>query len=226
MKSKKSFLSLLLLILISSSIFAQETSKVTVDFGADLASRYVWRGLEFSDSPVIQPYLEFSYNNLTVGAWASYETGGQVVGQEFDLYASYALGDFSIGFTDYSFPVDGLTDNYFQIKTHVGEVVLGYDNTDKFPLTVTAAVNVYNDDQNSIYAEVGYPFSVNNIDLNLFVGGGNELYTTDQEFSVINFGVSASKEVTITEKFSVNTTASVIFNPDTSDAYFVFSLSL
>ena len=28
--------------------------------------------------------------NITLGIWASYETGGQVVGQEFDFYASYS----------------------------------------------------------------------------------------------------------------------------------------
>jgi len=209
-----------------NSGFAQEKSKVTVDFGADLASRYVWRGLEFSDSPAIQPYIEFTYDNLTVGAWASYETGGQVVGQEFDIYASYALGDFSLSFTDYSFPVDGATDNYFQMKTHIGEIMLGYDNTDKFPLTISAGVNIYNDDEHSVYTEIGYPFKIKDIDLNLFAGAGNEQYTTDQDFKFTNVGFSATKELTISPSFSVNTTASVIFNPDSSDAYFVFILSL
>ncbi|PCI35113.1 MAG: hypothetical protein COB60_04395 [Flavobacteriaceae bacterium] len=226
MKTNKYYVSLLLIILMFNSSFAQESAKVNVDFGADLASRYVWRGLEFSDSPAIQPYLEFSYKNLTLGAWASYETGGQVVGQEFDIYASYALGDFSIDFTDYSFPVDGMTDNYFQMKTHIGEIMIGYNNTDKFPLTVKAGANIYNDDQNSVYTEIGLPFKIKNIDLNVFAGAGNEQYTTDQEFKVMNFGLSASKQVTITPKFSMNTTASIIFNPDTSDAYFVFIVSL
>jgi len=226
MKVNKYFLSVLIITLFFNSSFAQDKAKVTVDFGADLASRYVWRGLEFSDSPAIQPYLEFNYKNLTLGAWASYETGGQVVGQEFDIYASYALGDFSVSFTDYSFPVDGMTDNYFQMKTHIGEVMIGYDNTDKFPLTVTAGVNVYNDDENSIYTEIGLPFSIKNVDLNLFAGAGNEQYTTDQDFKIINVGISASKELEVTPKFSMNTTASVIFNPDTSDAYFVFIVSL
>ncbi|PCI00884.1 MAG: hypothetical protein COB81_08140 [Flavobacteriaceae bacterium] len=226
MNTNKYIASLLLIILIFTSSFGQEKSKIAVDFGADLASRYVWRGLEFSDSPAIQPYLEFNYKNLSLGAWASYETGGQVVGQEFDIYASYSLGAISISFTDYSFPVDGATDNYFQMKTHIGEIMIGYDNTDKFPLTVSVGANIYNDDQHSIYTEIGYPFNIKNIDLNLFVGAGNEQYTTDQDFDITNFGISASKEVTITEKFSVNTTASIIFNPDTSDAYFVFMLSL
>ncbi|PCH75861.1 MAG: hypothetical protein COB98_07925 [Flavobacteriaceae bacterium] len=226
MKIKKYIASILLITLLINSSFAQESSKIGVDFGADIVSRYVWRGLELSDAPAIQPYLEFSYNNLTLGAWASYETAGQVVGQEFDIYASYSFGNFSINFTDYSFPIDGATDNYFQMKTHVGEIMVSYDNTDKFPLTITAGANIYNDDNNSMYVELGYPFSIKKVDLNLFVGGGNELYTTDQKFDIINFGISANKDLTITPTFSVNSTASIIFNPDTSDAYFVFTLSL
>ena len=54
-------------------------------------------GVEFSDSPAIQPFAEISTGNFTLGVWASYETGGQVVGQEFDFYASYAIGAVSIG---------------------------------------------------------------------------------------------------------------------------------
>ncbi len=226
MKTYKYYASLVLITFMFTSNFAQESTKVTVDFGADLASRYVWRGLEFSDSPAIQPYIEFSYRNLTLGAWASYETGGQVIGQEFDIYASYAFGDFSIDFTDYSFPVDGLTDKYFQIKSHIGEIMIGYDNTDKLPITIKAGANIYNDDKHSIYTELGLPFKIKNIDLTVFTGAGNEQYTRNKNFKLMNFGLSASKNIAITTAFSINTTARIVFNPDTSDAYFVFVLSL
>ncbi|MBL4746882.1 MAG: hypothetical protein JKY08_11020 [Flavobacteriaceae bacterium] len=226
MKINKYILLTLLITLLSLSVFAQKSSKISVDFGADIASRYVWRGLEFSDSPVVQPYLEFSYKEFTLGAWASYETGGQVVGQEFDIYLTYNLGSFNLSFTDYSFPIDGQTDNYFQLKTHIGELMIGYDNASKFPLTLSAGLNIYNDEQHSIYTEVGYPFQIKNTDLNLFVGAGNEQYTTTDNFDLINIGISASKKVAISSKFSINTKASIIFNPDTSDAYFVFMISL
>jgi uncharacterized protein (TIGR02001 family) len=228
MKNIKGTVLLLLAVLSLSTVYAQEeeTSKISVDLGADFASRYIWRGLEFSDSPAIQPYVELSMGNFAIGAWASYETGGQVVGQEFDIYAGYSFGPISVGFTDYSFPVDGASDGYFQMKNHIGEATLSFDGVESFPLTAMIGVNVYNDDANSVYTEVGYPFTIGEIGLNAFVGAGNEIYSVDGDYVVTNFGLSASKSLKITDSFALGLSASAIFNPDTEDAYLVFMLSL
>ena len=216
----------LLLLLTITTINAQEEAKASFDIGVDFASRYVWRGLEFSDSPAIQPYAEFTSGNFTLGAWASYETGGQVVGQEFDFYAEYSFGTVSFGFTDYAFPVDGISDGYFQIKNHVGEAMLSFDGVEKFPLTIMLGVNVYNDDANSVYTEIGYPFSIGETELSAFVGAGNEIYSIDGDFSVTKFGISASKDIKITDVFNLGISTSAIFNPDTEDAYLVSLISL
>ncbi|NLP58941.1 hypothetical protein [Lutibacter sp. B1] len=196
MKTITKIIVVLVAILSFSNMNAQdETPKATFDIGVDFASRYVWRGLEFSDSPVLQPYAEFATGNFTLGIWASYETGGQVVGQEFDFYAGYSFGAVSLGFTDYSFPVDGFSDGYFQMKNHIGEATISFGGVETFPLTAMCGVNVYNDDENSIYAELGYPFSIGGTQLSAFVGAGNEMYTTDTDFTVTNFGISASKDI-------------------------------
>ncbi|NQV77055.1 MAG: hypothetical protein HQ490_01720 [Lutibacter sp.] len=228
MKTIKTVVLVLIAIFSINTINAQEeeSSSSSFDIGVDFASRYVWRGLEFSDSPAIQPYAEYTSGNFTLGAWASYETGGQVVGQEFDFYAGYSLGAVSLGFTDYAFPVDGLSDGYFQIKNHVGEATISFDGVEKFPLSILLGVNIYNDDQNSIYTEIGYPFTIGETELSAFVGVGNEIYSVDGEFAVTNFGLSASKEIKITDSFNLGVSASAIFNPDTEDAYLVFVISL
>lgn len=210
---------------------AQETtkikeSKLALDIGIDFASRYVWRGLQFSDSPALQPYVEVTSGKLTLGVWASYETGGQVVGQEFDIYATYKINSFTIGFTDYSFPVDLNSDGYFTMKNHIGEAIVSFSGIDKFPISFMLGVNVYNDEDNSIYSEIGVPFKIGNYKLNAFLGAGNNMYTTDSEFTVTNVGFSASKDLKITDTFSLGLTASTIFNPDTDDAYLVFVFSL
>jgi len=204
----------------------EEKSKATFDIGVDFASRYVWRGLEFSDSPAMQPYAELKTGNFTLGIWASYETGGQVVGQEFDFYASYAIGAVSIGFIDYTFPVDGISDGYFMMKNHIGEATLSFDGVEAFPLTVFIGANVYNDDDNSIYTELGYPFKIGGTGMRAFIAGGNEMYTTDGDYKVNNFGLTASKDIKITDSFSFGASASAIFNPDTEDAYLVFVISI
>jgi len=221
----KKYMLLLITIFTLSNINAQET-KASFDIGVDFASRYVWRGMEFSDSPVVQPYAEFNSGNFTLGIWASYETGGQVVGQEFDFYASYSIGAVSIGFTDYAFPIDGMSDGYFQMKNHIGEATISFDGVEKFPLTLMVGLNVYNDDENSVYTEIGYPFTIGETELSAFVGAGNEIYSFDGDYVLTNFGLSASKDIKITDSFSLGVSASAIFNPDTEDAYLVFILSL
>lgn len=230
MKNKKKLGLLLLSLMIYGISFAQEeeaaASNTSFDLGVDFASRYVWRGLEFSDSPAAQPYAEMTSGNFTLGIWASYETGGQVVGQEFDFYASYSFGAVSLGFTDYSFPVDGASDGYFMMKNHIGEAMFSFDGVESFPVTFMLGVNVYNDDGNSVYTELGAPFTIGGTEMSAFIGGGNEIYSMDGDFAVTNFGISASKDITITDSFSLGTTVSAIFNPDTDDAYLVFLISL
>ena len=44
----------------------------TLNFGADIVSRYIWRGYDFGNSPAIQPNLFFSLRGLNIGAWGSY----------------------------------------------------------------------------------------------------------------------------------------------------------
>lgn len=226
MKTRQSIVILVINIFFFTSIFAQEKKNTTFDFGADFVNRYVWRGMEFSDSPAIQPYAELNSGNFKLGVWASYETGGQVVGQEFDLYAAYKIQDFTIGFIDYSFPIDGFSDAYFQMKNHIGEALLTFDGTKKFPLTAMIGVNVYNDDANSVYTELGYPFKLGKISLKPFVGGGNEMYSLNGDFKITNFGLTASKDLKITDSFNLGLSASTIFNPDREDAYLVLMISL
>ena len=227
MKTLKKTILLFIAVVSLSTMNAQEKeSKSSFDIGLDYASRYVWRGLEFSDSPALQPYVEYASGNFTMGIWASYETGGQVVGQEFDFYASYAIGAISIGFTDYAFPVDGASDGYFMMKNHIGEATLSFDGVESFPLTLMVGANIYNDDENSIYTELGIPFSIGGMEMGAFLGAGNEICSTDGDFALTNVGFSASKDVKISDAYSFGVSASAIFNPDTDDAYLVFVLSL
>ena len=229
MKTIKRIIPVFIAILSISYMNAQEEekSKASFDIGVDFASRFIWRGLEYSDSPAIQPYAELTAGNFTLGIWASYETGGQVVGQEFDFYASYAYGPVSIGFTDSTYPKDLNSENgYFMIKNHIGEAGLSFDGVESFPLTAFFGVMVYNDDENSIYTEIGYPFKIGGTGMRAFIAGGNEMYTTDGDYKVNNFGLTASKDIKITDSFSVGTSVSAIFNPDNEDAYLVFVISL
>ena len=66
MKTIKRTLLLLIALCSISTINAQEEPNTKFDVGVDFASRYIWRGLEFSDSPAVQPYAELTSGNFTL----------------------------------------------------------------------------------------------------------------------------------------------------------------
>jgi hypothetical protein len=85
-----------------------------------------------------------------------------------------------------------------------------------------AGVNLMNDDDNSMYFELGYSFSF----IDVFVGAGNGLYlTSDSKFNLVNVGISKSKEVKITDSFALPISASLITNPDAKQVHLVFGIS-
>ncbi len=66
--------------------------------GADLASRYIWRGLNAGgSSPSIQPAIEYTIGSekhaFSVGTWGAFSTSGIQTTQEVDLYISYTLNE-------------------------------------------------------------------------------------------------------------------------------------
>jgi len=134
--------------------------------GADLVSRYIWRGKDYGNSPAIQPNLSFSAGGFRIGAWGSYAFVSQQqkindstttdLGKftETDLYASYTLKGFTLTFTDYFFP-NPLTPNenvkYFNYRNsttgHAFELSLSWTGPAKFPLTLLAGTVIYGADK-------------------------------------------------------------------------------
>jgi hypothetical protein len=142
-----------------------EKSSVQVNFGADLVSRYIWRGTDYGNSPSIQPNLSLTAGGFKIGAWGCYGFGSykQKVNDsttldmghyaEFDLFVSYTLKGFTLGVTDYFFP-NPLNPNsgnkYFNYKSlttgHSIEASLTYDGPAKFPVQVYVGTMIYGND--------------------------------------------------------------------------------
>lgn len=205
--------------------------------GADVVSRYVWRGTDFGNSPSIQPYLSYSIKGFEIGTWGSFATNGADM-QEVDLYASYNFCKerISLGVTDYFFPSSLVTKNrYFDYKEestgHILEGNLNLNGGEKIPLSLSLNYNFYGaDTDNSFYFELGYSGSCKNVDLDVFAGAttGEGIYLTPgaEGFSFVNIGLTASKEIKITENWSLPVSASLITNPQAENIFFVFGFSL
>lgn len=234
MKAMRPVLLLLAVILLGS---VRPAAAQSFSLGADVVTRYVWRGVDFGESMSVQPALEFSAGALTVGSWASYSISASgAYANEHDLYASVALGPITVGITDYHFPAPGNDSlgldffNYEDGGSHFLELNVGAGGTENFPLSISANIFFHNDDDNSVYIQLDYPFTVEDVDLGVtvaFVPQESAFYGTSA-FGFVNLGLSASRALKITDSFSLPVSVSYIVNPtpDAARSFLVFGVSL
>ncbi|MFO8000706.1 MAG: hypothetical protein R6U46_05635 [Marinilabilia sp.] len=213
----KLFLGLILAGLMAGSL--KTSAQTQIEAGADLMSRYVWRGTDFGGSPSIQPYIEMSAGDFVLGAWGAYTTNLPGA-QEADLYTGYTLGDvFSLTLTDYYFPEDDMSDDYFDFDNSHSLEVSGELAFEKF--SIMAGKFFAGADDQSLYFEAGYDFG----SFNAFAGAGDNAYTTDGDFGVVNVGIGTGKDIQITDHFTLPMSASLILNPESETLFLVAGVS-
>lgn len=225
-----------LILLIFIFLFAG-VSYSQVSFNADIYSRYNWRGIDFGDSPSFQPYVTFATGGFSLGVWGSYGWAGTPGGvySESDLWASYAVqteaGSFSVIYTDYFFPYAGLKYSNYKNNgngAHTLEGGLSYSGPSSFPITVSGYYNLYNDPDKSSYFQIGYPFTVGDVGVSIFAGasGSKSAAYGTTKFAFINTGLTFTKTIPVTDKFSIPATASLVYNPNTSLLYLIFGITI
>ena len=191
--------------------------------GGDLVSSYIWRGTQFGSGPAIQPYLELALGNFTLGGWGSYcFTTNEAA--EADLYLSYAF-DFglSLGLTDYYFPGTEYFDYSTETGSHAFEINLGYEISG-FALSANYMLNEAGSAGSAggdLYFEAGYSFS----NFGLFAGAGDGWHTSDGEFALCNIGISAEKEIEITDSFALPVSGALVWNPERELFHVVVGIS-
>ena len=151
----------------------------SVSLGADIVSRYVWRGLDFGESMSVQPGLTVSLGKIEFGAWGSYSVsaggtghGHGAAANENDLWASFTHefesgASLSLGVTDYYFPGPG-ADDFRDGDAHKQEVWASLSGSESVPLSVYAGLLLDDDEGDdcdegedcstqTLYIEVGAP---------------------------------------------------------------------
>lgn len=236
--TKLKTLALFLMLTCSTLLSAgSDSTKVDLSVGADLVSHYVWRGLLLGNAPAIQPSMGISLGGFSFGSWASYSTSPSAF-QEVDLFLSYTKGSFTIGINDYYNPNDslGISNDYFNYgknsTLHSLEPFITISGIGGTGFSTTAAVFVYGNDRNeegdnlySSYLELSYATSVKEFGLELFSGATfNQGYYAEKA-AVINLGATISKEIKVTDNFSIPCFGSFIVNPDKQNVFFVFGVT-
>lgn len=243
------------ILLFSVSLKSQENPaneskecKVKINLGADLMSRYIWRGCDYGDSPSIQPTLSLTNDNFELGCWSALSLSSFY--KEIDVYAKYTFKNISVIVTDYYTPsVNGIPASpdtryfiYDDKKTaHSLEGSLLFKGGEKLPLWVLGGVFFYGNDKRwgydagkdttdqtyySSYIEAGYTFTVKENSADLFVGFTPTYGAYGNTMGVVNAGITGYRKIKITSDFELPVKGSLIFNPQTSNVFFAFGITL
>ena len=176
----------------------------------------------------------FAYKGFSLSAWGSvgFEKSDT---KEFDLTLGYGIGGFSVSVTDYWFNNGPAYFHYGAHDTnHTFEAQVGYDfGVLAVNWYTNFAGNVgYNSDGDRAYASyiaLSAPFRLGGLDWEATVGATpweNDFYNGGKNgFAVSEVGIKATKELKITDSWTLPVFAQAIWNPATEGAYFVAGLS-
>ena len=221
--------------LLCSTAIAQD--KVETTISSDFVSSYIWRGQDLG-SVAVQPTLGLGYKGLSLTAWGSYGLTNPDDVKEFDLTLAYSTGGLNIGITDYWFSA-GLDPDarYFKYDAHgtnhVFEATVGYDFG---PVALAWYTNFAgNDGVNkdgkraySSYVEANLPFRIVGVDWTATAGAVPYATTSygTTGFAVTNLSLRATKDIKVTDSFSIPIFGQVTGNPCSQKAYLVLGFTL
>ena len=234
-------IALLAVIMTTAAAATKAQDDVETTIAADVVNQYIWRGQDLGDVAV-QPTLGIAYKGLSLTAWGIVGLTDASDTKEFDLSLAHSDGGFNIGITDYWFnrngadaAYDGKYFVYDAHKTaHVFEANIGYDFG---PVALQWYTNFAgNDGLNgdgkraySSYVEASAPFRLGGCDWTATLGAvpyATTSYSDAGGFAVTNVGLRASKDIRITDSFSVPLFAGITANPSAEKAYLVVGFTL
>ncbi len=216
----------------------EHSSGVATIISGDIVSSYIWRGQDLG-SAAIQPTLGVEYKGLSLTAWGSVGLADPADTKEFDLTLGYTTGGFNIGITDYWFNKDGLDPEgrYFKYDAHgtnhVFEANIGYDfGLASIQWFTNFSGNDYKEEDGkraySSYVEANVPFKLATVDWTATAGAvpfASDMYGTNG-FAVTNLSLKATKDIKVTDTFSIPVFGQVVGNPCSQKAYLVFGITL
>lgn len=222
---------LILFTFLISSVFikAQE-----VFLNADVVSNYVWRGMKLGNA-CVQPTLGVNWKGLTFSAWGSTEFKED--NNEIDLILEYEFNRLTLYAINYFEQTEEEPLKYFNYSSHhtghTFEAGAAYCISEKFPLTVswytTFAGNDYRENDKrawSSYGEISYPFHIKEVEMTAEAGFTPWESMYSDKLNVVNLGLSATKEIKLSPRFSLSVFGKLIVNPYEEQTYFVFGISL
>lgn len=216
-------------------------SGLSVKAGASFESRFFWRGLDLSKSPVIEPEMQIGYGAAKLkirgiyGLSEKIQQGNSLVEyNRIDFGVSYFLAtelcNLTIGINDYYMPFAGI--KFFKFEddgkgAHVPELNATASGIFELPIELFGSVNLYNDIDKSWYLEARYNQKIGEYILTGFAGGtkGPSKWYNTKTWAVINFGLSVEKSININESTAIPVSVSYYLNTYSEENCLVFKIS-
>lgn len=213
-------------------VMAQDKPEANVN--ADFVSQYIWRGMELGRASAL-PALEIGWKGLNLTVEGAIGLTSDQATREIDITLGYTVGGLSFGFTDYW---DGTgEETYLYSKyhrtNHEIEGFVGYD----FGLfsaswqTIFAGedgLNTKGKRAYSSYVELKCPFQFATCDWEAEVGivpfATSHYGTTG--FGLTNVTLKVTKELPITDRFSLPLFMQITGNPYDRRTYAAFGITL
>lgn len=225
---------LFLFLMLSATFGVRAQDSVVGSFKADLASHYLWRGLNYGG---------FNASVTANNGWKGlhFEVFGATLlsesnpANEIDLSLYYEWGDFSFGLNDYWFDTDN--PNFFDFRPHktghVTEAFVGYN----FGIVDVAGYtnvlgSVFNDNGNREWASY---LEITSTELEwatirwqgqIGVAPWASDYYNNRHFAVTNISLKASKEIVATDHLSVPLYLQLSTNPNNNKTYCILGITL
>jgi hypothetical protein len=199
----------------------------------DLANRWIWRGVSYSESPVIQPTIGWKNRKLSASVFGSYAFEPKSY-SEVDFTIEFQLmKKLKLGLTDYFGFTDslGAKHNFFNLnrKTtmHMLDLYGIYYPSRRVPLSILYSFWFWGADREphtlkqnfSSYSEVKYEKAYGQYKASVFAGItlGKGFYASHP--AIVNLGVGLSKSLSINKSFSIPTKIEFILNPEEQNVY-------
>lgn len=207
---------------------------------AEFVSRSIFRGVDFSTSPALNPEFNLDWGGFNFNAWGSYAFDNNY--SEIDLSISYSLGNFTLEIADYFYPngIPAMPDQFFNFKK--GETLHQLDASltwepENIPVWAQWSTYVGGDDYNPVedkrafssYLEAGWYHEFdNNLTFSAFAGASvfKGWYTDfTQDFSVVNLGMKLEKTFSF-DNVSFPIGVSYTINPYLEKSFIVFGAAI
>lgn len=200
-----------------------DSSDLSVNIDLGIATRNVWRGLDYGASPSIWGDFYGTFRNISLGAMGTTTINGakDQYGTWLELYASYEFKNLTFVIDDYFFfNAEDQDNNYFDYGSentqHLVEARVEYENDKLEMLTGYVVYSNSEDDTNGVYLEATYRiieelsftagFLTNSQWLSFYDAGG-----------ITTLGINGHRKVKVFGQ-DVPLRASLIFNPNYENA--------